>query len=185
MGSDKGSTKHNGGDYKRPNAGEEDDEDGEADEAAEDLTVRESAAEKGNWGSVGGTEEVEEDPSGGEDEEEEKGAGVGNEGKGEDGGDEDEVVDAKVGDVFAKAGGGFGEGGRAGEGGAIEKLGPGPALGESETRGLGDAEDERAQGRGVRGGADVGFGRWGRLGRGDGENGGSSSHGIDFSLLSC
>jgi hypothetical protein len=98
--------------------GEEDDEDGGGDEASERLPVGEGAAEGGERGGVGGAEQVEEAPGGEEREEGGEGEGVGEERDGEGERDEGGVVDAEVGEVLAEAGGGVGEGVRAGERGA-------------------------------------------------------------------
>lgn len=85
------------------------------------------------------------------------------EGEGE--GEEGYVVDAEVGEVFADARCGLGEGIGAGEGGAIEEFQPGAALGEAVADGGVEARDEGAEG----GGGDLRLGLG--LGIGDREGG--------------
>lgn len=97
---------------------------------------------------IGGAEEVEEEPGGEEGEEEEEGEGIGEERDGEDGGEAGEVVDAEVGVVLADAECGFGEGFGLGEGGAVDELRPGAAVGEAGADRVGYVGDEGAEGWG-------------------------------------
>lgn len=135
MDANEGETHQECGDQEGSDAGEEDDEDAEADQTPEGLGIGEGAAED-DEGLIGGTEEVEEEPGGEEAEEDEEGDGVGEEGDGEDEGDDGEVVDAEVGVVLADAEGGFREGLGLGESGAVDELGPGTALGEAVAEGV-------------------------------------------------
>ncbi|KAM1353327.1 hypothetical protein PS1_033196 [Malus domestica] len=149
-------THEESGDEDGSNGCEEDDEDGEGGEAQEGLGVRERAAED-DEGLIGGAEEVEEEPGGEEAEEDEEGKRVGEEGNSNGEGENSEVVDAEVGVVLADADGGVGEGFRLGEGGSVEELGPGAALGEAVAAGVGDVVDEGAEGGGSDG--SLGLGR--------------------------
>lgn len=130
---------HEGRDEDGSDAGEEDDDDGGDDQTDKGLSVGELTAEEGQRGIGGLTEGIKEKPGGKEGGEEDKGKGISEEGDPEDGRDYDEVIDAKIVIVLAEAEGGIGEGFRLGEGGTIEELGPGTAVGEAGSDCFGDA----------------------------------------------
>ncbi|KAG9445431.1 hypothetical protein H6P81_016771 [Aristolochia fimbriata] len=134
----------------------EDDDYSEDNQTDERFPIRKLSTED-NDGGVGGTEEVQEQPSGEEDHEEEEREWMGEEGKREDGGDEDEVIDPEIGERV-----------RTREGGAVEELVPWAAVGECEAYGVGESGDEGAEGRSV-GCGDRGRGCPGGLRGGDRE----------------
>lgn len=174
MGGDDGCPSHRGGDDDGSNRGEEDDEEREEDEATEGLAIGEGTAEE-NEGRVGGAKKVEVAPGGEEGEQDQEGEGVGDEGDGEDGSDDGRVVDAKVREVLAEAGGGLGEGVRAGEGGAVGEFGPWAALGEGAADGVRETGEEKSEGGGGDGGCGC-TGDGGGIGDGEGSRGGGGGH---------
>lgn len=141
MSEDDGESEHERGDQDRSNAGEEDDEYAEPDQAPERLSIGKCTAEE-DEGLIGGTEEIKEEPRRQETEENEERDRVGKERDGEDAGDDRHVVDAEVGVVLADTEGRVREGLRLGESGAIEELRPRAALGEAVAEGIGDVADE-------------------------------------------
>lgn len=75
--------------------------------------------------------EVEEVPGGGEEEENEEREWVAEEGEEEDEEEDEGVVEEEVGDVVSEARGGFGDGGREGEGEEVKKYAPRAARGDN------------------------------------------------------
>lgn len=72
---------------------------------------------------------------------------MGEERVGEHGGEYDQVVDAEVGGVLPHARGRVGEGDRPGEGGAVDELGPGTAVGERVAGEAGEAREDGSERR--------------------------------------
>lgn len=138
---DDSESKHKRGDQDRSDAGEEDDEDAEPDQAPERLSIGKCTAEE-DEGLIGGTEEIQEEPRRQETKENEERDRVGKERNGEDAGDDRHVVDAEVGVILADAEGRVGEGLRLGESRAVEEFRPRAALGEAVAEGIGDVADE-------------------------------------------
>lgn len=160
------------GEDDSPDGGQKHDERRGRDEPAQRLAIGERPAEGGE-GRGGGrvAEEVEEAPGGEERQEGEERERVGEEGDGEGEGDEGEVVDAEVGEVLPEAGGGGGDGVRAGEGGPVEELRPGAGRGEGGFGRVVEAEEEGPRRGWVWGGGDGGWDRAGRRSCGGGDGG--------------
>lgn len=170
MGTNQSRSHHKSRDQDGPNAGEEDNEDTQHNQDPEGLAVAESAAED-EEGLIGGAEEVEEKPRSEKPKEQEERERIGYERESQDEAENRQVIDTEVGVVFADAEGGFGEGFRFGEGGAIDEFGPRTALGEAIAEGFGDVVDQGAEsGGGDRGLGLGGGGGGGGLGIGEGED---------------
>ena len=165
---DEGPADEQPGDDERRDGGEEEQDEGRADEPHQRLAVGEGAAEEDD-GLVGGAEEVEEAPGGEEAQEDEEREGVRQERGPQREGDHGGVVDAEVGEVAAQAGGGVGDGVRLGERGAIEELPPRPAVGQRAPRRVGDPAQEEPEGR-------LRDRRVGAAGGGRGRSGGGVGH---------
>lgn len=120
-------SEHESRDQDGSDAGEEDDEDAEPDQAPKGLSIRKCTAEEDEW-LIRRAEEVKEEPSGEKTEENEQRDRVCEKRNGEDTGDDGQVVDSEVRVVLADPESGFGERFRLGESGAVAELRPWPTL---------------------------------------------------------
>lgn len=130
MSNNSSESEHESWDQNRSNAGEEDDEDAEPDQAPEGLGIRECTA-KEDERLIRGAEEVEEEPSGEEAKEDKQWDRVCEQRHGKDPGDDGHIVDSEVGVVLADSERGFGKRLWFRESRAVKELGPWPALGEA------------------------------------------------------
>jgi hypothetical protein len=143
---DEGPADEQPGDDERRDGGEEQQDEGRADEPQQRLAVGEGSAEEGDR-LVGRAEEVEEAPGGEEAQEDEERERVRQQRGPQREGDHGGVVDAEVGEVAAQTGGGVGEGVRLRERRTVEELSPRPAIGQRAPRRVGEPAQEEPESR--------------------------------------